>query len=61
MGNLLNYREIHFLTHNKIDILNWKIGTHESLILYNAKIPLKILEKSNFVYTKDIPSVPNTT
>ena len=27
MGNLLNYREIHFLTHNKIKILDWKIDS----------------------------------
>ena len=27
MENLLNYREIHFLTHNKISILNWKIDS----------------------------------
>ena len=46
MGNSLNYREIHFLIHTKINILNWKIGAYEYLILYNAKIPLKILKKA---------------
>ena len=38
-----------------------RLVPYESLILYYAKIPLKIIEKSSFVYTKDIPSIPNTT
>ena len=27
METSLNYRQIHFLTHNKISILNWKIDS----------------------------------
>ena len=35
MGNSLNYREIHLLTH-KLNKLNWKIGPYKSLILFNV-------------------------
>ena len=34
MGNSLNYREIHLLTH-KLNKLNWKIGPYKSLIFWN--------------------------